>query len=293
MSIELKALISVALLLAATAGASSAKDLVEVHAIPRPPMAADPPRPVSDPLIEGEITAPKALRAIYGNYDPETDSAGWLVNFGRVIMGNADSDEEPELLPVKRLSDQVVPGKPGHERYLLLTSLGWPRGQSFRPMHTPVGGAIFERARGGWRLAWSRRFIDELGDDQSPPGIVEPVYMGQARWGFVVHSTSSGMGFTDGALTVITDVNGELKEVLMLWFTSGENGGDCILQKHDCYRYNTTLSFRFAGLGGNQDYYDILRITSGTYRSSRQEPIHWVENTKRYVFRQGQYQQAP
>ena len=88
----------------------------------------------------------------------------------RIRSGDEDDNREP--LRVMRLSDQIV-STPGHERYLLLTSLGWPRGQSFRPMHTPVGGAIFERARGGWRLAWSRRYIDQLGDDQSPPGIVE------------------------------------------------------------------------------------------------------------------------
>jgi hypothetical protein len=287
MSFRLAAWIGLALLLAATASASSAKDLVEVQAISRPPIAADPPRPPNDPLIEGEITASKALRAIYGNYDPDTNSAGWLAGIREVkSIVNGPSYEKPTVFPIVRLSDQLV-SAPGHERYLLLTSLKWLRGQYCRPCQPPVGGAIFERAARGWRLAWSRKMIDFLGDDQGPPQIVDPVRIGKSRWGFVIRYSSSSQGFTEGGLAVIAEVNGGLKEVLLLRFASGDNEGDCLPKHPDCWGYSTKLSFV---RGRNAEYSDIVRVTSGTRSMGSRFNIRPVKTTARYVFRHGRYQ---
>jgi hypothetical protein len=290
MSLRRKALISVALLLA-SASVASAKDPVWLAQIEPPRMAADPPRGPNEPLIEGEITAAKALRAIYGNYDTTTESTGWLVNFRKVILGYVDPDEKPQLLPVTRLADQVV-STPGHERYLLLTSLGWPRGQSFRPMQPAVGGAIFERTEEGWRLAWSRRFINEFGDDQAPPRVVEPVRIGKSRMGFVIHSSDSSQGYTFGRLSVFAEVKGALKEVLDLHNASEDNAGDTLPDHPGFFRYHSKLIFV---PGGDPKYFDIVRRTSGTYikgpRSIGTEyQIRQVKSTARYVFRDGRYQ---
>jgi hypothetical protein len=295
MSFRLAVLISVALLLA-SASASSARDRVEFRRLTPPPIAADPPQGPDAPLIEGEITAAKALRAIYGNYDTTTESAGWLADLPeiRAIMDITAAEQrelphEPTVFPVVRVSDQIV-STPSHERYLLLTSLEWPDGFGCHACEPPVGGAIFERTPKGWRLAWSRKVIDYVGHNGTPPRETEPVRIGPDKMGFVIHSSFSSNGFTDGGLTLIAEADGELKKALELEFTSGDDTGDCYPEDHQCWSYSTKLTF---ARGRNPEYFDIVRVTSGTYSASRHKPIRPMQGTARYMFRNGKYTPVP
>jgi hypothetical protein len=202
-----------------------------------------------------------------------------------VRIRSGDEDENREPLRVMRLSDQIV-STPGHERYLLLTSLGWPRGQDYRPAQRALGGAVFERTRRGWRLQWSRRIIDNLGDDQGPPKIVERVRVGKSKAGFVIHYSFSSNGYAHGGLAVIAEMNGGLKEVLNLGRAAGHDG--CFPKPPpDCYRYDSKLTFV---PGRNPAYFAIVRVTSGTYSLYHRQPIYRIKSTARYVFRHGRYQ---
>src|SRR5262249_42872583 len=151
--------------------------------------------------IKGKITAARALRLIYGNYDSETKTAGWFANLPemRLIMRVTEEDQQvlhskPTIFPVVAISERYV-AVPGHTRYLLLTSLTWPYGFGCHACAPPVGAAIFEPTTSGWRLSWSRKIIDHIGDNGERLDDTEPVRIGPDKIGFLLHPTFSSMGF--------------------------------------------------------------------------------------------------
>jgi hypothetical protein len=250
--------------------------------------------------IDGaDIDAAKALSLIYGNYDPRTGRSSWFLDdaalrrIGEDGCAGALQIDCDLAASVWSIGERrVVEG--GKERYILLTAArsGLMDGYLRAPL---VGGAIFQKDGGSWRLLSESRVLETMTNLND----VHFVAIGPQRQGVLLSPGESRQGELLVDTTLIVELGDRLVPVLALGQTSYDNKGAC--STWDCVGYKSTFAFK---PGSNPNYYDVVRTTRGTYRQEKPRPgakpnsngyvptvttVFKVEESATYRFKDGAY----
>ncbi len=223
--------------------------------------AANPSRP---DVPGGELDEAKAMRFLYGNWDEAKECS---------IQQPA---ELPPTLVTVEGAYEVPDTTPG--TVLLITAAN-PEGADSRGQAPTIGGAVFEKVPGGWKVLIRTPAIAEMGSYGRPPD-GRLVQIGPKRWGVEYTPGFSNMGITTGGFALIAEGNGALRQVLALTGTSEENGGACDEDEDNCYAFDSEARYV---PGGNADWFDVEIITSGS-RAGRDGKAEDFSETKRFVF---------
>jgi hypothetical protein len=145
-------------------------------------LGAQPARPQQ--AIEGEIDAPKALKLLYGNYDPETQASRWK-----------DSRAEKAFLDEAFVSEWATQeGMVDGKRQWFLYTIASPANNPDFTCHgcqLLFGAAMFQKEDRGWVVKADLIGVGSFGAAPMKP---KPVQWGKQRFGLVVSDTYSGYG---------------------------------------------------------------------------------------------------
>ncbi len=94
-----------------------------------------------------------------------------------------------------------------------------------------------------------------------------------------------GQGYTNVALSVITEVGDLVAEVLFIDSYAGDNEGACDGETMPCWTFSSRMDFE---AGSNPDYFDIRITTTGT-RGDDNGAVRRVNGVKKYSFVNGKY----
>ena len=137
-------------------------------------VAATGARATSQPAPAGalQFSAKQALQGLYGNYDPVLDGSYWTV-IGAPKRWNDWNGRAVLIRPLVSRSDDAG------TRHVLVThtvemqnGMVVKQGASCRTCKSLIGGALFERQGGEWKLVSDQRFLGVEGAFGTPPHVV-------------------------------------------------------------------------------------------------------------------------
>src|SRR5579871_5039045 len=143
---------------------------------PAPTTAPAPP----EQDITGDINAAKALKFLYGNFDP--------------AAGTAHADNAPETLVSQYLTQAaVIDGKPAW--FLYTTSNA--KGNDCHACSATLGAALFVQEGQRWIKRAENRNVASVGSFGAPPE-GKPVQWGPQAYGILIHGGWVGYGQISG-----------------------------------------------------------------------------------------------
>lgn len=133
--------------------------------------AASPVPPASQPAGATGFPTRRALRGLYGNYDPAVDGAVWKVS-GAPPRWRHWNGKTITVRPLLSRSDDA------DTRHVLVTSsvevddgTGIRQGAGCRQCKTLLGAAVFERRANEWQLVSEHRFLTVAESGGEPPQV--------------------------------------------------------------------------------------------------------------------------
>ncbi len=252
-----------------------------------PTQTATPPPPPVDPskLISGEYDDAKAMKLLFGNFNAKEKQSKLKLTAAEIkeLDLNGVEDGQPsDMFATVYLSKpfrQLV-----IERRMLLFTLTPPQFEC-HACQPALGGALFSKVEGGWRLDSVNRHILTNG---AYGGLPEPevIKIGKERSAVLIEVGYTSTGTTVGGLSLVAEVNGKLKEVLEVDETFGNNGGNCGDDLGPCWSFESKYNYV---PGSNEEWLDVVVATTGTEKNDRDEIVP-VKKNRRFVFRNGKYE---
>lgn len=252
-----------------------------------PTQTATPPPPPVDPskLISGEYDDAKAMKLLFGNYGAKEKHSKVKLNSAEVRESELNAGEGSRPLEVFA---EIYLSKPFRqliiERHLLLFTMVPPE-YDCHACAPSIGGALFSKVEGGWKLDSVTRHILAAGSHGGAP---EPriIKLGKERVGISIESSFTSTGETAGGLDLIAEVDGKLKKVFELGETFADNSGNCGEDLGPCWSFTSKYSYV---PGNNEEWFDVVVATTGTEKNEQGDIVP-VKKNRRYVFRNGKYE---
>ncbi|MGC1128535.1 MAG: hypothetical protein WA875_03145 [Candidatus Acidiferrales bacterium] len=213
--------------------------------------------PILDvPIATGDFDARAALRAVYGNYDPQSRSALWE---GMAVP------TRPDLSVVRGFSRGVVRvdfdaayRQIGVDKRIVVTSTK-PAGQDY-DCHVCLpllGAVIFSRRSGEWSIESEERYLT-LGAPFGELPRYQLVRIGPEKFGVVIQQSDAHQGFEIEWIELIAPEGDTVRTVFTLTTRSDPNEDICSQisgNDESCVRYS--IEYHFVP-GPNPSYFDIL-----------------------------------
>lgn len=251
------------------------------------PVSPPPPPPPVDPskLISGDFDDAKAMKLLFGNYNLKEKSSKLRLTAAEIkeldmngVEDGRASDMFASVYLSKPFSQLII------ERRMLLFTLTPPEFEC-HACQPALGGALFSKVEGGWRLDSVNRHILTNG---AYGGLPDPkvIKLGKERMGIALEVGFTSTGETSGGLDLIAEVDGKLKKVFSMDETFGDNSGNCGEDLGPCWSFQSKYSYV---PGGNEEWYDVAVATSGTEKNDQGDIVP-VKKNRRFVFRNGKYE---
>ena len=225
------------------------------------------------------------MKLLFGNYSPKEKQSKLRLTAAEVKESELNAGDDGKPLEVFA---SVYLSKPFKQlvidrRLLLFTMV--PPEYECHVCAPALGGALFSKVEGGWKLDSVNRHILTAG---SYGGLPAPsvVKLGKERIGIAIETGFTSTGETSGGLDLIAEVDGKLKQVFTLESTFGDNSGNCGEDLGPCWSFQSKYNYV---PGGNDEWYDVVVATTGTEKNDRDEIVP-VKKNRRFVFRNGKYE---
>lgn len=252
-----------------------------------PTQTATPPPVPIDPskLISGEYDDAKAMKLVFGNYNASEKRSAVKLDAAGVKESGLNAGDDTKSLDV---TASVYFSKPFRQlildrRLLLFTFV--PPNYDCHACAPSLGGALFSKVEGGWKLdSISRHILTDGAFGELP----EPkmIKLGKERVGIAIETGFTSTGVTEGGLYLVAEVDGKLKEVFLLPEAFGDNGGNCGDDLGPCWSFESKFNYV---PGGNDEWFDVVVATTGTEKNDKDEIVP-VKKNRRFTFQNGKYQ---
>lgn len=178
-------------------------------------------------------------------------------------------------------------GEPG---WLVLLAV-IPQNQTCHACAPVTGGVIFSRKDGVWSAGYDRSHIVSLGAFGQPPKVrVQALGGAQPAVAFEMESMAQGLAAT--TLTLVADVQGQLKEVLSLETAESNEGAG--LPEDQTYKWQASLEASSSDASSlSTEFPDLVVKFSGTKVAEGSQKARAYKVTSMYRFGGGAYHLAP
>lgn len=258
----------------------------------------DTPTAAATPPTAGKIVGPsidtaRAMATVFPRYDSHHKEARWCVGDGpatpamvRRLSGN--KRRYATAIFTKRYQEA------GRPHFILLTETR-PPGRQCHACTIVLGGAVFHRVDGNWRLKAGNRAICRAGSWGRAPTEMSLVAVGPDRHGVAITHGYTSQGQTAESFTLIAPVGDKLEQVLRIDEAAGDNAGACDADHTPgspvgwpCWSYDSRVQFM---AGDHPQFHDIALTTLGTRLGDDGDIVH-IEETRRFRFA-GFYMEGP
>jgi len=244
-----------------------------------------------------DFDVPAAMRTLFGNFDPKTESSDYDVPQTTVLdLTGSDFKVGDDIVvqPLRTL-EAIENGK----RKVILLTFAVPK-ESFGPSPdyldrfqchacAPlIGAAVFVRGDAGWSVESSRTVVARGGGFGHPPTEFRIVAVGPHRIGIEMTYGDIGQGEESISKVIMVPWDGKV-DMALRYIAANNNKGACGADADGmpCFSNHRRLEFV---VDANRDYYEILLRLSGTdmteaepYRSKA------VRGWERFTFKDGAY----
>jgi hypothetical protein len=242
------------------------------------------------------LTNAAALRAIYGDYDPATETAK-----GDHWRGNDDGAERISIETL--LFVQVNSGDPGSRTYVVTSAVPQQTTTGKYECHAcapEIGVGIFVFEQGEWKVESKNACTDTIGQSGQPPD-AELVRIGNDLYGVKLSVDDMHMG---DATTYSEIVAANDKSVSVVWglMEQEDNSGDYDPTGRDgsSERINFSSAYRFVPTGPASDHYQIDVVSRGwgygldhSYRSQNWNATYRFKGGKYQLVKRIQFRELP
>ena len=229
-------------------------------------------------VLPGEFSVARALKLLYGNYDPKSRTAEWKDfsvqkaehDKGFQFCEHFESgNEKPtndwaiEPISVAVLKSWRV-GENGIAREFLVTwarPKGWDQGNG-RQCWVIIGAATFSKVPNGWKLESSEKYLAMAGTYGFPPEDVKLVRIGLRKHGVFLTWGDLNQGYEGTVTKLIAPHGTRLVEMLRI-SVFGDNGGAVSDQAGCPPQYSYSVQLHFVA-GKNPEYFDLQAVSKGT-----------------------------
>ncbi|WPB74191.1 WD40 repeat domain-containing protein [Archangium violaceum] len=243
--------------------------------------------------FRGEFQAEKAMRVLYGSFDPKEGGSVWKpAGEEQARLEKLQGFSEGRLLALPWKSVEYSVG--GEEKLLFLTETR-PARVIAHSSGGLIGGAVFSRTEKGWELEKRQRVITEIGNFGAAPDSAVTVHEVDGK-GFVAGLTTgyTAMGSTTFSLVLLSDVPGAVgKDVIgkVGMLETGEtNEGSCAEEDGDgpaCYVYDSEWELDTSSTRQRRALPDVVLTTTGTIL--KRNTLEAVHKVRKYSFSGGEY----
>lgn len=234
--------------------------------------------------LEGDFDNGKALKLMYGNFNPETKRAQWKPTRGDLDKFNFYSD-------IKAVYSRAYFAKAfqenGNTRYFVITRTA-PAKEDCEDCVPVLGGAVFTKQGDEWKLDAQTKALTRTGlhGELSNGKLIK---IGADRYGVAFHWKATNLGVTEEGELLIAETKSGLKEVFSM-VTGGNNRKYCEENKLDaddpaCWSYKSTIEY----LPNANSGYNDIRITSTGNKQIEENEVAPMRETNRFYYTETGY----
>jgi hypothetical protein len=230
--------------------------------------------------FRGAFTIARAMKALYGSYDPVKGVSVWFVKRPDTHeWWDYFSETEPAELHARFVGSRTVRHQ-GKEAVLFIAEAVVQRAHcSF--CHSIAGIALFVRRNGAWTVEAASRAVSKSDFSDGSPRM-KIIRTGTSDYGVLLSTAYSRHGQTDNTRILISLVDKRFRETLVLMNSDWRDDDECdsVYGKH-CWHYSTILApEKPVGKGP----WPLLAVTRGTDGQG----LPFVEQS-RFRFEGGRY----
>jgi hypothetical protein len=250
--------------------------------------------PAQEPLSQDE-----ALKQLYNQYDPATETAQWVCTKGQLIPSPYSEGwpcrKEDTNVSVSVLLMAEVQEDKAEKIYLVASAkpASDPSGYDCHACDPAIGVAVFTWQAEHWVLQSANAATGFWGGWGSPP-YVDFVTVGPSKYGLILSLDNEGQGFASSYKVLLVPAD---KTVSNVWSIEDEQDDYGAYDPTDKFaihvKYRSTAAIKYIGSDENandrNDYYDIEVISRGNDMpgtSHRLKDENWTEI---YRFSNGKY----
>jgi hypothetical protein len=207
-------------------------------------------------------------------------SRSWQFSEAKDFHGTPAAD-------LQRTVYSVVPfDHAGEPRWLILLAV-IPPNQTCRACAPVTGGLIFTRKNGAWQAGYEQSHIVSIGASGQPPR-VRVQSLGAARPALAFEMASMAQGLEATSLTLVAEVQGQLKEVLSI--ETSESNAAAGLPEAQTYKWHAIME---ASSSSQVEFPDMVVKFSGTKPTEDGRKSRPYTTTSIYRFSGGAYRLVP
>lgn len=228
----------------------------------------DPPK--SEQRIVGEmINEEVAMAFLHCGYDPGKKEVWWRPKQRSEMVRRHFSKRSK----VRVKTEVAFAGRyleEGRPKYLILTQTR-PFNDRCHACQIVIGGALFLKENGFWRLEALNRTIAMMGSWGRAPENMCLIRMGGGHHAVLIRDHYMSNGEHTESISIIAQIGGHLEEMVMIPKTAGHNHGLCTNDIEANPKFWACWSFtsKIEWIKGNDPiFYDIRVITEGTLPES-------------------------
>jgi hypothetical protein len=185
-------------------------------------------------------------------------------------------------LDLQRNAYSVLPfDHAGESRWLILLAVT-PANQNCRACAPVTGGVIFTRKQGEWKAEYDRSHIVSIGANGQPPSARAQTLGAQPAVALEMSSMAQGLQST--TLTLVAEVQGQLKEVLSV--ETRESNEAAGLPEEQTYKWQANVE---PSPSSKDDFPDLVVKSSGTKPQEESQKAKPYSSTSIYRFSDGAY----